>query len=85
MPTAVPYSVLKESNVREKRFISIHLSNQLLAEPIPLRCMFCGQFLNVATHYMPISVVDAKINTEDCNPIIDVRCKDCKLNWRIYK
>lgn len=85
MPTAVIISALKATNVKERRFVSIHLSSESLENPMPLRCMFCGEPLHIATHWKPDMVIDAKIRLEDCFPIIDSRCGKCKTNWRFYK
>lgn len=77
------FHALREQNVREGRFLTIILSNNLLEKPLPLRCMFCGDHLNIATHTMPKAVIDTEYKVEDCGPLIDVRCGKCKVNWRI--
>lgn len=77
------YKDLKEKNVAEKRYLTVILGNKLLTEPIPLRCMFCGDALNIATHRMPKAIIDVQYEIADCDPQIDVRCKRCRVNWRI--
>lgn len=84
LPT-VPIKDLKTENVLENRFITVHLSNKLLEKPLPLHCLVCPNFLRVAIHEIPDTIVDAEINQKDCTPLFDVRCSMCKINYRFIK
>jgi hypothetical protein len=79
------YKDARAQNLLENRYITIHLSDRTLAQPLMLRCLFCGDHLNLSVHRVPDAVVDTLINNTDSKPLVDTRCTRCKVSYRLIE
>lgn len=82
MHTAPSFHETKEQNALEEKTITIFLSNKYLDTPYPIRCLSCG-FTIFGSNNEPHSIIMGKIEPADAKRSIDIRCKKCKITFRI--
>ncbi len=80
---SLSYRETRIQNALGNKYITIVLSNEYLQSPFPMKCLSCG-FVFFATNNIPKDIYTGKIEAKDAGKSADIRCKKCKITYRIY-